>query len=458
MRLLLLGINYWPEDTGIAVYNTGKCEYLAARGHDVTMCTGFPYYPWWRIGPAYRGRIVDREMRNGVGIVRSWLYVPRRVTSIARILHEASFIATSLLRATLHPRPDLLVVVSPPLGLVLSARLLSRLWKVPYVLHVPDLQPDAALDLGMLRGGRIARLLFALERFGYRHAALVSTLTQAMRQRIVSKGVPEEKVALLPDWADGEFFDVPLANGGTAFRRTHGLEGRFLVMHAGNMGVKQGLDVVLDAAAHARTGGGLRFLLVGDGAARPHLEEQARTRALPNVQLLPLQPRVEFLEAVAAADVGLVTQQESVADIVFPSKVLTLFAAGRCVVASVRSTSEVARVVRDAGAGVVVPPGDAVALLEAVRALQADPARRRRMAEHARAYARQRWSGEQLLPRMEAELQRLVPREVPCNGILPHAHAVSRVGSDVPSLIAPGTSRGAEGSRVYQARDESAVR
>ena len=126
MRILFLGINYWPEETGIAVFNTGRCEYLAAHGHQVIMCTGFPYYPQWRVATPYRGRLFAREVRNDVTLLRSYLYVPRRVTSAKRILHEASFVASSCLGAFTVQRPELLVTVSPPLGLALSHSVLVR--------------------------------------------------------------------------------------------------------------------------------------------------------------------------------------------------------------------------------------------------------------------------------------------------------------------------------------------
>jgi len=164
MRILVLGINYWPEEFGIAPFSTGRCEYLASRGHEVTICTGFPYYPEWRISDPYRGQITAKEARYGVTILRSWLYVPGRVTSTKRILHEGSYIAASLLRALGQRKPDVLFVTSPPLGLSVAAVMLSRLWRIPYAFHVPDLQPDAAVDLGMLKDGKLVRALYGLER------------------------------------------------------------------------------------------------------------------------------------------------------------------------------------------------------------------------------------------------------------------------------------------------------
>src|SRR5438105_1542355 len=360
------------------------------------MCTGFPYYPAWRLRAEDRGRLFAREAVNGVTVLRSWAYVPRRVTPARRILHEASFVASASMRALLGPRPDVLFVVSPPLGLALPAVLLSRLWRVPYVFHVADLQPDSALDLG--------------ERLAYRRAALVTTLTDAMRRRIVAKGIPDGKVVLLSDWADPALFSVPLRGGGEAFRRAFGLEGRFLVAHAGNMGVKQGLEVVLEAAAQSRRDPDLVWVLVGDGAMRASLEGRATALGLSNVRFVPLQPRTMFLDLLAAADLCLVTQQRTVADIVFPSKVLTLLAAGRPVVASVSPGSEVARVVREAGAGLVVPPGDPGALREAVLTLRGEAARRDACGERGRAYARQHWDRERILSEMEGRLLRLTGR------------------------------------------------
>ena len=150
MRILVLAINYWPEQTGIGAVLTRRCEYLASVGHEVTVCTGMPYYPEWRIHPGYNGKLFFREERNGVTILRSCTWVPRKVTSTKRVLFEASFLASSLLLAVCSSKLELLLVVSPPLGLALSAVLLSRWWRVPYVFDVQDLQPDAAADLGML--------------------------------------------------------------------------------------------------------------------------------------------------------------------------------------------------------------------------------------------------------------------------------------------------------------------
>ena len=137
---MILSINYWPEETGIGAFTTYRAEYLAAAGHDVTVCTTFPYYPEWKVPQSYSRRLTQTEMRNGVRIVRSYAYVPNPVRTAKRIVHEATFILGCTLRALMQKRPDVLLVISPPLGLGPAAIFLSRLWRIPYVFDVEDLQ------------------------------------------------------------------------------------------------------------------------------------------------------------------------------------------------------------------------------------------------------------------------------------------------------------------------------
>ena len=413
MRILVVGINYWPEETGISVFSTGRSEYLAKAGHEVTICTGFPYYPQWQIREPYKGKLFSRERRNGVTILRSYLYVPRRVNSLRRIIHEASFVASSTLRALGQWKPDLLFVVSAPLALGLSGIFLSRLWRIPFVFHVADLQPDAAVDLGMLPQGGITKALYAIERIAYRKATLVSTLTEAMRQRIVSKGIAPEKVVLFSDWSAPDLFSLPRP-GVAEFRRSQGIGDKLLAVHSGNMGVKQGLDVILEAAKQSRSNSDIFYLIVGDGAERPRLEASAGSLALPNIRFLPLQPRETFHDILSASDVSLVTQQASVGDIVFPSKVTTIMAGGACpIVASLNATSEVARVVKTANAGMVTPAEDPKALLDAVLALRSNPELRASMRANGRDYARRNWDRDATLATLDQTLSALMKFERP---------------------------------------------
>jgi colanic acid biosynthesis glycosyl transferase WcaI len=346
------------------------------------------------------GKLGLTEERNGVRIVRSYAYIPNPVTPIKRILHEASFIMGVTLRALLRKRPDVMLVVSPPLGLAAPAILLSRMWDVPYVYDVEDLQPDSAADLGMLPKWAI-RLLYKVESAAYRHARLVTTLTPSMRQRIIAKGFAEDKVELLEPRMDESLIDL-LPEEGDAFRRRYDLGEKFLVTHSGNIGVKQGIDVILDAAALNRTDESMLFLCVGNGAECERIKARAAELNLGNVRFLPLLDEKDFRGLMAASDICLVTQRNSVSEIAFPSKIVTYLAAGRPIVASVNPECEVARMMGESGAGKVVPAEDPAALLDAICTLRCDDLRK--AGENAREYACARWSSARVLGELERNL------------------------------------------------------
>jgi colanic acid biosynthesis glycosyl transferase WcaI len=397
MKILILSINYWPEVTGIGAFTTYRAEHLAAAGHKVEVCTTFPYYPSWKIPREYSGKLGLTENRNGVRIVRSRAYVPNPVTPIKRVLHEGSFVAGIILRGLLRKRPDVMLVVSPPLGLTAPAILLSRLWGVPYVYDVEDLQPDSAGDLNMLPRWAI-RFLYNVERAAYRHARLITTLTPSMRQRLIAKGLAEEKVELLEPRMDDSLTNLLPEEGG-AFRRRYDLGDKFLVTHSGNMGVKQGLDVILEAALLSRADDSMLFLCVGDGVECDRIKRRAAELDLCNLRFLPVLDEKDFRGLMAASGICLVTQQHSVSEVAFPSKIVTYLAAGRPVVASVNPGCEVANVIRESGAGKIVAAGDARGLFHAVNALRRDGLPQ--AGENAREYASARWSSARVLGELE---------------------------------------------------------
>jgi colanic acid biosynthesis glycosyl transferase WcaI len=202
MRVIVWGINYAPEVTGIAPYNVMLCEFLRGEGHDVEMVTTFPYYPMWRKRAEDRGSLYRTSSVNGVPVHRCWHYVPAQVSSAKRILHEGTFVSTSLFRVLSLRRPDVYVIVSPPLLLGAAASLVARVKGAPFLFHVQDLQPDAAVGLGMLRTGWFTRALYALERMAYTHAARVSGIGAGMLQAFRDKGVAERKLVYFPNGID----------------------------------------------------------------------------------------------------------------------------------------------------------------------------------------------------------------------------------------------------------------
>ena len=404
MRILILSVNYWPEETGIGPLTTSRCEYLASRGHEVTVCTTMPYYPQWLVSEPYKRELWLRESHNGVRILRSWSWIPKRVTSAKRIMFEATFLAGNLLAALSAGKPDLLFVESPPLGLALTAGFLKKLWGIPFVYDVMDLQPDAAADLGMLQNGTLMRSLYRLERFAYDQADLVSTLTEGMRRRILEKSIASDKVTLFAVRADPALLQLQRGAAGTDFRRAYGLEDKFVVLYTGNMGVKQGLDVILSAAQLSQDRPEIVYVFAGDGAVRAETEARAAALSLANVRFLPVQPREQLHQMLAAADLCLITQLRSVANIVFPSRTATFMAAGCPIVASVNPGSAVAGILAQSSAGFVVAPEDPVLLFDSIAALQRDPLRRSKMSDAGRRYAFEWWDEDVILRNMESEL------------------------------------------------------
>jgi colanic acid biosynthesis glycosyl transferase WcaI len=410
MRILVLSVNYWPEETGIGPLTTWRCEYLVSRGHDVTVCTTMPYYPQWQVSDAYKRGMWRRELHKGVKILRSWSWIPKQVTSGKRMIFEATFLVGNLITALSAGKPHLLLVESPPLGLALTAGFLKRIWKIPFVYDVMDLQPDAAADLGMLGDGMLMRSLYRLEKFAYNQAALVSTLTEGMRRRIIEKSIAPDKVTLFAARADSALLQLQRGVGGETFRRAHGLEGKFVVLYTGNMGIKQGLGVILSAAQLSQHRPEIVYLFAGDGAVRKDTESRAAALGLGNVKFLPVQPRLQLFQMLTAADVCLITQQRTVADIVFPSRTATFMAAGCPVIASVNPGSAVAAILEQCRAGLVVAPEEPAPLFEAIRGLQNDSRMRSEMSHAGRRFAQEHWDEKVILPGMESELLRVAQR------------------------------------------------
>ncbi|MGI8437849.1 MAG: WcaI family glycosyltransferase [Chthoniobacterales bacterium] len=387
MRVIVWGINYAPEFTGIAPHNVALCEFLHARGHDVRMVTSFSYYPTWTKLPQDRGKIYRTDLVRGVPVYRCWHFVPPQVSALKRILHEATFVFTSTLRALALPRPHVFVMVSPPLLLGTAAWLVGKIKRAPFVYHVQDMQPDAAVGLGMLRAGWFIRALYALESFAYRSAAKVSGITRGMLVKFRRKGVPEEKLIYFPNAISLTSDTAAPARG--EFRRNNGLPAEaFLAVYAGNLGVKQGLDVLIEAAQLVRDRR-VHILICGDGAQREGLKEQVRQLGLPNVTMLPLQEGVNYTSLLNDADVCFITQQSGSGNSFFPSKLLGLLAQSKPVITVADPESELAEAAVEGRFGVNIAPGQPQAVAELLDQLAGDPARLRAFGAAGNIYVQQ---------------------------------------------------------------------
>jgi len=355
MRVVVWGINYAPEITGIAPHNVALCEFLERNGHDVEMVTTFAYYPAWRKRDEDQHELFRTDQVNGVLVHRCWHFVPRRVSAWKRIMHEGTFVFTSTLRILLLERPDIYVIASPPLLLGMAVWFVGKLKRAPFVFHVQDLQPDAAVGLGMLKPGALTRALYWLEAFAYQHALRVSGISEEILDAFRRKAVPKQKLILFPN-------AIALPNNdeipprGHFRARYHFAADDFLAIYAGNLGIKQGLTLLLDAAELLRGDEKIRIVIAGDGAARDSLEKETRVRNLSNVSMLPLQFGEDYKELLVDADVSLITQQSGSGNAFFPSKLLVTLAYSSPVITVADEGSALARVVADGKFGTNVIP------------------------------------------------------------------------------------------------------
>lgn len=415
MRILVYGLNYTPELTGIGKYTGEMAEWLAQRGHEVRVVTAPPYYPEWRIREDYRGTRYRLEHALGMPLVwRTPLYVPKRPTGVKRVAHLVSFMLGSLpvMLREMFWQPEVVFTVEPtffgvPLTLFVAKGAGAACW-----LHVQDFEVDAAFELGLLPAeGPIHDLAIRIEKFLVYAFDRVSGISARMVERARAKGIPAEHAVLFPNWVDVDAI-YPID---PAARRTNkirlelaaqapGIEEKIVLLYSGNMGAKQGLELLAPLARAFANDSRVHFIFCGDGAFRPQLEILAD--GLPNVTLLPLQPLERLNDLLNAADIHLLPQRSGAADLVMPSRLTGMLASGRPVVATACPGTQLALVVE--GRGLAVPAEDPEALYAAVLRLVDDEELRRGLGRAAREYAVEHLGKKQVLERFEDDLMKLV--------------------------------------------------
>lgn len=378
-------------------------------GHQVTVVTGLPNHPTGVVPPAYRGRLAMEEQVDGLRVLRSWLYATPNRGVARKSLNHLSFALSSVALNLRRLGPvDVVIASSPSLLSVVSAAALARARGAPLVFEVRDLWPAAMADLQVIRGRPLLRLLEHLELALYRAAARVVVVTQGFAENLVARGVPPEKIGVIPNGADTAFFS-PEADG-SFLRKRHGLDGRFVVGYLGAHGISHGLEVVLEAAARHADPDRFRYLLVGDGARRAALLASRDRLGLRNVVMLPSQPRDQMPGLYAATDLCLVPlQPQPIFRTFIPSKMFEIMACARPIVSNVEG--EARAILERSGAATLVPPGDPVALAEAVESLAGDETARARMGQAGRAFVTEHYDRATLARRYLELLEGVIGRQ-----------------------------------------------
>lgn len=408
MRILLYSISYSPEVAGSGRFNGELTKWLAEHGHQVDVITAHPYYPEWKVRHEYSAKGWFAEKIGTLTVYRTPLYVPEQVTGKTRILHELSFALNSLVHwaRLLFNSYDVLIGVCPPLQAGLVPYLFSRLKRTPFVFHIQDLQVDTARNLGMIKNQRLLNFLDGIERYLLRNADRVSSISEGMKRNILSKGTPPERYRMIENWVDIDMFQ-PLSKDQSLRAELGFLPTDQIALYAGNIGEKQGLEVLVEAADLLRDQLSIKIVIFGEGAARERLQEAASQRALQNLIFFSILPYEQMPRVLAMADIHLVVQKRAASDLVMPSKLVGILATGGASIVSADSGTSLSDVILDNQLGWVVEPdqGDKLAN-EILLALQSPMLSQYRL--NARHYAEEHLSERAILPRFERMLSELI--------------------------------------------------
>ncbi|MCF8030500.1 MAG: glycosyltransferase family 4 protein [Desulfohalobiaceae bacterium] len=401
MKVVLIS-RYFPPEIGTAAnlfYDLARA--LADAGHAVTVITGIPWYNLKEVPDKYKGKISMQEEMHGFQVKRLTMPVfgPHKLKLALGHLTAPFSAFLSGMQVT---KPDIFFAYSPPLPFGLSGWLLRCVKRAPFVLGVQDLHPQCYIDQGVLKNKFLIKLLEGLERFCYTKSSAITVHSTGNKAHIVQKkGASSEKVKVLPNWIDTEEIKpLPREN---EFAREHNLNKRFVVGYAGTLGMSQGLLSVVDAAYLLKKRGDIEFFIVGDGIEKERMIKRAQELDLDNIRFWPMQQKSVYPWLVASSDVGLVTLNAKVQTPVVPSKILSMMAAGRPVLASMPLDGDAPGLIRRAGCGVCVPPEDPEAMAEAIVDLADNPDRRERFAKQGRDFVEQEMS----LNRVVADLEQL---------------------------------------------------
>ncbi len=395
-NILMLTLVYGPDTVSTANMMTDIAHGLQDNGHKVTVLTSVPHYnPSKEVldNPVMRSswrKLFTESIENGVRVLRVFM-PPKRHKIWARAFDYIIFQAlTTILAVSKVDRPDVVFVTSPPITLGVSGVLISWLRGGRFVYDVRELWPDVPVRMGLFRNPLLIKLVYWLEDFVYKKSVGISTIARSFNNTLIDRGVPSKKLYFTPNFVDVDF--IMPSESESEFSSTHGLNNKFVVLYAGNVGLTQGLEILIEVANAFTDNDRIQFVVVGDGAARNSLEISLTNSKLNNFRMLPFQPVRIVNSMYAASDVCIVPLLSGFSYDTVPSKIYTAMAAGRPVLASAETDSETAMLINESSAGVCVAPESAGALIEAITLLYDHPKRVVGMGDNGRKWIEKYYS------------------------------------------------------------------
>lgn len=408
MRILLLIIQYPPDSNPTGRLMAQLADGLRAAGNTVDVITALPHYEQFRIWPEYRGKLAVRERAARADVLRLWVYASgRKQRMLHRLLSYLSFNALATIGGLLARRSyDVILAPNGSFFTGIAASIIGLLRRTPFIYNVQDLYPEVPVQAGQLSNRHAIAGLAHLERLMYRRAARVSVIAPSFRANLLAKGVPSEKLALIPNFVDTTFIR-PLSRQ-NPFSVAQGLDGRFVVSYAGNLGYVYDLETLLEVARRLADRPDFLFLIIGEGVSKVDLERKAKALGLSNLRFLPFQPIESLPWLRAASDVQLSLHRPGTSGYSLPSKIYEIMASERPLLASADAESDVAELVRRSECGICVEPGNADQLAAALLSLYNNPTLRTTMGQRGRQYAEQHLSPQVVVNQYQQLLEQVV--------------------------------------------------
>ncbi len=406
LQILYISHYYPPEVNAPAVRVSGLAHAWSQRGHKVSVLTGFPNHPGGIIPPVYRGKLGTNEMDGPVRVLRTWLYAAPNKGFAKRILNYLTFMFSAILSGLIRSgKQDIIIATSPQFFVAVAGYILSRLKRVPFVFEVRDVWPEEIVAVGAMKRGVIIRALERVEMFLYRKAVLIVAVAQGTIDILTARGVPAEKIVLLPNGVDLEEFEGLADNH--EIRDQLNLNGHFLVSYIGTHGMAHNLKTIVKAAHRLRNQEDIRFMFVGDGADKGNLLKLKEQLGLENITFVPQQPREAVPRYYATSDLCLVPLRTAgLFTKNIPSKIYEVMACGKPIVIGTHGESR--RLVEEAGAGIGVEPDDDAALARAILDLSQDHERIEQMGVRGRVYAEKHCRRSDIADRYITRINQLV--------------------------------------------------
>ena len=368
MKILIYGINFSPELTGIGKYTGEMAEFLSSKENDVTVVTAPPYYPEWRVKPGFKSYKYSKKYLNGMTIYRCPLYVPNKLNTFKRILHLLSFSISSsiILISKIFTKPDVVIVIAPSFLCAPFGIFFCKITGAKSVIHFQDFEFDAMFSLGMMKKGFLAKLFFLFEKFIIKKFDLVTTISRKMIESLKKKGISKDKIYFFPNWVDIDFIKPEILNKNSKKIFSEETFSK-VVLYSGNIGNKQGLEIIIDVAELMQPKENLKFIICGSGANKEKLINYSNQKKLNNIKFMELVSYDELPNLINAADIHLVIQKKGTADAFLPSKLATILGAGGFSIVTAENDSELG-ILNKENPGVIslVNPEDKDALKDAL--------------------------------------------------------------------------------------------